>query len=45
MFPKISNSGLFSENEFLKFRTVSFFAKKGEFFILFTRLYYRENLL
>ena len=28
MFPKISNSGQFSEIEFLKFRTESFFAKK-----------------
>ena len=28
MFPKISNSGKFSEIEFLKFRTVSFLAKK-----------------
>ena len=45
MFPKISNSGSFSEIEFLKFRTVSFFAKKREFFILFTRFYNRENLL
>ena len=27
MFPKISNSGLFSEIEFLKFRTESFFLK------------------
>ena len=31
MFPKISNSGLFSEIEFLKFRTVSIFAKKESF--------------
>ena len=46
MFPKISNSGSFSEIEFLKFRSVSFFAKKKKrVFILFTRLYYRENLL
>ena len=45
MFPQISSSGLFSEIEFLKFRTVSFFAQKKEFFILFTHLYYRENLL
>ena len=34
MFPKISNSGLFSEIEFLKFQTVFFFAQKREFFIL-----------
>ena len=31
MFPKISNSGLFSEIEFLKFRTMYFFAKKKSF--------------
>ena len=31
MFPKISNTGLFSEIEFLKFRTMSFFAQKRVF--------------
>ena len=45
MFPKILNSGLFSEIEFLKFRTIVFFRPKKEIFILFIHLYYRENLL
>ena len=45
MFPKISNSGLISEIECLKFQTMSFFAPKNEFFIHFTHLYYHENLL
>ena len=31
MFPKISDSGLFSEIEFLKFQTTSFFAPKKSF--------------
>ena len=31
MFPKISNSGLLSDIEFLKFRTMSFFAPKKSF--------------
>ena len=31
MFPKIPNSGQFSEIEFLKFRTVSFFRQKNSF--------------
>ena len=38
MVPKISNSGLFSEMGFLKFRTVSFFRQKKRFFIFYTRL-------
>ena len=38
MFPKISNSGQFSEIEFLKFRTVSFFAKKRVFHTFYPSL-------
>ena len=45
MVPKISNRGQFSEMEFLKFRTVSFFRKKNEFFIFFYPSLVPENLL
>ena len=43
MVPKISNSGSFSEMEFLKFRTVSFFRPEKRIHIFYPSVY-RENL-